>query len=99
MTSPGKDDRQRSPTPVASAGPSTSETGARRRRYPLVRVVLLALVLCAGAAVAFRLWTGPGPDQLRQGARVALEARQRCLDEVTSNIEAFLRGERRNRLD
>ena len=29
----------------------------------------------------------------------ALEARQRCLDEVTSNIEAFLRGERRNRLD
>lgn len=29
----------------------------------------------------------------------AREARQRCLDEVTSNIEAFVRGERRNRLD
>lgn len=29
----------------------------------------------------------------------AREARQRCLDEVASNIEAFMRGERRNRLD
>ena len=29
----------------------------------------------------------------------AREARQRCLDEVTANIEAFLRGERRNRVD
>ncbi len=29
----------------------------------------------------------------------AREARQRCLDEATSNIEAFLRGERRNRVD
>lgn len=32
-------------------------------------------------------------------AWAAREARQRCLDEVTTNIEAFLRGERRNRLD
>lgn len=29
----------------------------------------------------------------------AREARQRCLDECTANIEAFLRGERRNRVD
>jgi glycerate dehydrogenase len=29
----------------------------------------------------------------------AREARQRCLDEVTANIEAFLRGEQRNRMD
>lgn len=29
----------------------------------------------------------------------AREARQRCLDEATANIEAFLRGERRNRVD
>ena len=29
----------------------------------------------------------------------AREARQRCLDEVTASIEAFLRGERRNRVD
>jgi glycerate dehydrogenase len=29
----------------------------------------------------------------------AREARQRCLDETTANIEAFLRGERRNRVD
>jgi glycerate dehydrogenase len=29
----------------------------------------------------------------------AREARQRCLDEVTANIEAFLGGERRNRVD
>ncbi len=29
----------------------------------------------------------------------AREARQRCLDEVTANIEAFLRSEQRNRVD
>lgn len=32
-------------------------------------------------------------------AWAAREARQRCLDEVTANIEAFLRGDRRNRVD
>ncbi len=32
-------------------------------------------------------------------AWAARESRQRCLDELALNVEAFLRGERRNRVD
>jgi glycerate dehydrogenase len=32
-------------------------------------------------------------------AWAAREARQRCLDELAANVRAFLRGERRNRVD
>jgi glycerate dehydrogenase len=32
-------------------------------------------------------------------AWAARESRQRCLDELAANVEAFLRGERRNRID
>jgi glycerate dehydrogenase len=32
-------------------------------------------------------------------AWAARESRQRCLDELAANVEAFLRGERRNRVD
>jgi glycerate dehydrogenase len=52
---------------------------------------------------------GPGHPLLEPGipnliltphvAWAARESRQRCLDELALNIEAFLRGERRNRVD
>jgi glycerate dehydrogenase len=32
-------------------------------------------------------------------AWAARESRQRCLDELAANVEAFLRGERRHRVD
>ncbi|HEY5657299.1 MAG TPA: glycerate dehydrogenase, partial [Myxococcota bacterium] len=53
----------------------------------------------------------PGPDHplLEPGipnliltphvAWAARESRQRCLDELALNVEAFLHGERRNRVD
>jgi hypothetical protein len=37
-------------------------------------------------------------DDRKHAAHILIEARQRCLDELALNVQAFLAGERRNRV-